>query len=254
MKNAKRIISMLVVCILTLTSLGVYASEAEAVPIYAPDGRCVWVWDYEVPTYVSVGWYEAVTLFDITGERSITVSPFEVDAYLNVGWYTYEGLLYQTLVSLCEENFQTYGFEEAIATVDHYEDIFDGTGYEYSVDLIRAQYMDGWRNSTKCPVGIADYSVQVTDDVRNAAVGFRNISYKTIDCIEFTASCYDANGRYLGSSEYDYFTADYADLDSGCYAQYYWNLDVYTGTRRAASFGNIRITKVVYSDGTSWSR
>lgn len=86
----KRSLWLVMVLILLFSSLTLTANAAQMVTMYAPDGRTTYVYDYEVPSYKSVGWYEyPVSTVYAPGNRSIVVASWDVPAYTNVGWFTY---------------------------------------------------------------------------------------------------------------------------------------------------------------------
>jgi hypothetical protein len=79
-------------------------SDATALTLYSLDGRTITVFKEEVPSYLSVGWYETLqetqqTLYSLDG-RTITVFKAEVPSYLSVGWYETLQETQQTLYSL----------------------------------------------------------------------------------------------------------------------------------------------------------
>ncbi len=86
MKNFKKIICLCLTAIVLL-SMTLTAGAYYAVTMYAPDGRTINVWNYEVDAYKAVGWSlaEVVTMYAPDG-RTINVWSYEVDAYKAVGW------------------------------------------------------------------------------------------------------------------------------------------------------------------------
>lgn len=86
----KRSLWLVMVLILLFSSVTLTANAAQMVTMYAPDGRTTYVYDYEVPSYKSVGWYEyPVTMVYAPGNRSVVVASWDVSAYTSVGWFTY---------------------------------------------------------------------------------------------------------------------------------------------------------------------
>lgn len=86
----KKSILIFMTVIMILSSLTVGANAASKVTMYAPDGRTTTVYDYQVDSYKSVGWFTspAMTVYAPDG-RTMAIKKSQLEAYQNVGWYAY---------------------------------------------------------------------------------------------------------------------------------------------------------------------
>lgn len=219
------------------------------VDMYAPDGRVITVYDIQAPIYERVGWASAVEMYSLDG-RTITIPPYEVEAYKAVGWYTFEGYLYTEVKSSYDACISSSQYDSAILITEMFEDEFKGTEYEYSVQLLKEGAMDKWRNSTRCPLGYIGSSIGDYYGTPEADITFRNISYKKIVAFKLKFTCYNIFGN-VERTYYDSYYTDSADLNSGEAATYTWTL---YGADSVNYITNVKITEVVYSDGTKWKR
>lgn len=84
----KKIISVTLLITILLSSFIGLASTS--VTMYAPDGRTVNIWDYEVEAWKNVGWYDyPVTTVYAPDGRTAVIYTGDVQAWKNVGWYDY---------------------------------------------------------------------------------------------------------------------------------------------------------------------
>lgn len=221
--------------------------HCKQVDLYSMDGRCITVYDVQTPVYTSVGWYEAVTMYALDG-RKITIPPYEVEAYKKVGWYDiYEYTIY-LLRNVTNDYIQIGMYNEAIDTIEESGSWMNGTEYEYTVRLIKEGVMDKWRNAERCPIGVISYSIGEEYDVPTVTLNLRNISYKTIIAFRSKFTCYNVFGE-VEESYYDTYYCDDTYLESGESASYTWKL---YGADSVDNVKNIRITEIVFSDGTKW--
>lgn len=132
----KKVLLLLMVAVMLFSSLTV--SAASVVTMYAPDGRTINVYDYEVSSYKSVGWYDyPVTTVYAPGGRHMVIASWETQAYTNAGWYTYPVVhvfdddLNPYLINLGEaEYYINRGYNLPTYCADGVT-IYGGSGYYY---------------------------------------------------------------------------------------------------------------------------
>ncbi len=223
------------------------------VNVYAPDGRILAVTDLQVPVYKLVGWSEAVTMMardeNGTFSRSIKISPYDVAAYEAVGWYTIEGTLFELIKGDYYEFKAAWDYNSMIEKTDLGINYLAGTKYEQMLYTMRTEAMDLWRNSCGAPLGVIEYEISENSiGTPEVTIAFRNVSYKKIIAYEMTFTCYNVFGK-VEKSYYDYFYDDEADMAPAQVGGGTWTL---YGADSVYTVENIRITEVVFEDGTKW--
>ena len=234
----------------TVTSTYTYTGKYKhfvQIDMYAMDGRGIWMYDLQAPIYKTVGWYEAVEMYAADG-RTCKVPPYQVTAYEKVGWYTVEGYLYYLLEKEVNTALANKNYNDALALLEEYGSTLDGTKYEYSVSLLESKAMDKWRSILRCPIAILDYEIGDYYGTTTATIYVRNISYKKITAFKLQFTCYNIFGE-VEDTYYDYYYCDDADLAKIEGAGYTWKL---YGADSVDKIKNIRVTEVVFADGTKW--
>lgn len=124
------------------------------------------------------------------------------------------------------------------------------------IDNALLSVCDKWRAAIKAPIAMCGYHISYNSiGIPEATICFTNISRKTITAFKASFDCYDGFGNsantysWIGASFNGYMQGDWL---TPC------NNDNYTWTLyshdRTDNIRNIRITEVVFSDGTSWKR
>lgn len=227
----------------------------EYVKVYAPDGRERTITNLQVPTYTSVGWYAAVTMyapssngaFNGASIRTKQVSPFKVEEYEKVGWYTYEGVVLYHLRRECNNYMAEEKYNAVFEAVEEKLDFFRGTKYEKELYTIRTEAMNKWRNSIYRPMGCISYKI-TNRNSSSPGLEFqlRNLSYKKIVLYKIEYSYCDAYGNvvknmYTIEDDSVVGIAESSKIERG-----------FSGGSRTTSLQNIRVTYVLFEDGTIW--
>ena len=247
------------VAMLEFTSNSQYSQSYfhnKSVNIYASDGRVMAVHDLRVPAYEKVGWKGEVTMYAYENggfTRSIKVKPYEEEAYRQVGWYTKEEVskkqAFDGVVSKIENYKASKQYNDIFVLIDSSLPDYMGTRYEQPLYDYRTEAMDLWRNSSGAPLGVLDYSVSENSiGTPKVSINFRNISHKKILAFKVKFTCYDIFGD-LEESYYNSFYIDSANLDVAKSRSYTWTL---YGADSVHTVKNIRVTEVVFEDGTKW--
>lgn len=80
--------------------------------------------------------------------------------------------------------------------------------------------------------------------------GFRNLSYKKIVSYPLDFDCYDINGRWV---DRHYDGCYHNDADRGVTEKERVETSFYSGNN-IHTVKNVRLTEVVFEDGTKWNR
>ena len=229
--------------------------------MYAPDGRTLYVLTSEVEAYEAVGWYrEPVCYMYAKDGRVLTVLAREVAAYQNVGWFTtqeeayYNAIIdsYNVAAAVQDYNGIMNVCEDALASGI----LTQGSIFYNDITAKRRMAADAWRNYCGCPIGIVGYYMG-EDSIGNpeAHITFRNLSYQTITAFKLTFDCYDAFGdparwtSYSSNAYNGYMNnIQFAPMEA---ESYYWTLYLQDST---TNLRNMRITEIVFADGSKWVR
>lgn len=207
-------------------------------PVYSAEtGYCCMVTDEERPFYLNAGWYEskeaAIQAIDLKLQESVDKIILSAEAYASEGAY-----------------------DLALTALRAASDEFD-SGDTYYTSLMEKQRIiaDAWRDSSSCPIGATSYSIS-RDVIGNpeATIQLWNLSYKTITAFKIQFDCYDAFGAPSRAYDGSYTFRGYSDSEELApldYTQATWTLYVQDNTK---TIRNIRITQIMFSDGTSWGR
>lgn len=289
MKKSSRTTAGLLITLSLLLSQTVYA---QAVTMYAADGRTLQIEQSEIEAYEAVGWYreppylmyaaDGRTLYVLTSEieayeavgwyreplrsmyakdgRVLAVPENEVEAYQNVGWFiSREEANYNALIDTYNSVMYVQDYEGALNLCE--TALYDGTLAEGSIfyeDIAakRRYVADVWRNYVSCPIGIVSHYVGKNSiGTPTVNINFRNLSYLPITAFKLTFDCYDAFGnpsRWTSyhSNRYEGYmnSIEFAPMSR---ETYYWTLYLQESTTNVQ---NMRITEVVYADGSKWVR
>lgn len=220
--------------------------------LYAP-GKSKLFPKSQVAAQLTVGWstQPTVTMYALDG-RYKAVAQNMVAANQKVGWY-----LYADYVCAKADQLKKSSYDSA-ATFLQKEMLKDGVTeanfykfYEKLMAICASWYgANDWK-----PIYIGKYSITNTDGKPYISIPMRNLTQKTIKSFEIEFYCYDKNGK---------ITTDYPYLyNGGVKDTIYVNIipgDSYVlsgslpDNKKTTSIRNIKIKKVTYSDGTTWSR
>ncbi len=214
--------------------------------VYSADGRVLGIHDILLPVYEKCGWHGPVTMWSLEGD-AIEVPYNDVKAYQNVGWYLWEDYYYIDFTKSYNDLTRKGDYSAAFDAVDYALSELSGTYYESSLYSYKTKLMDAWREKINGPLAYCSHSVDKSNG--NVSITFRNVSYKYITAFKIQFQCYDTFSNSI--KDYNsYYYCDDAELYSGESMTYYWE-----GTPYNTDYiKNIRVTQVVYSDGTSWYR
>lgn len=222
--------------------------------MYAADGRTAEVFNASVAAWEAVGWYRyPVTVMYALNGRTMVVANNAVDANKRVGWYLY-GVDY--ICARAEQIVLYEGYYPAVVFVSDQVNSLEANS-EYCTPLYNKidSLMQRWYKSTGCPIAVA--SNGITEDyfgMPEANIEFINVTEKEISSFDVSFVCYDAYGRQtsdISNSGRFIGTADRIGLPSYSSQVVAWSL---WGHGRTAWIGNIQITAVAFSDGTTWYR
>ena len=234
-------------------AVGWYDNKADVtVTMYAADGRTLEVFKDKIEDYKKVGWYvEPVVKMYAADGRTLYVEKSNVDAYTAVGWYTAEKYLYTFgIKEVYNEYLSEKDYYGIITLVEEWLPYYIGTEYESSFYTMRTQAIDKWRAKENCPMAFMEYTIGSNYGTPTAALSFINVSYKKIVAFKVKFDCYNIFGEYE-DTYYDIYYCDSAKMETLDSWTYTWELD---GTESVHTLKNIRVTEVVYADGTKWYR
>lgn len=228
--------------------------------MYAADGRTLYVIPSEIAAYEAVGWYrEPVQNMYAKDGRVLAVMQSEVEAYQNVGWFTsWDEAHYNAIIDSYNAAMAVQDYGTAMNICDDALDPVDGLvpGGIFYNDMAakRRLVADTWRNTIHCPLGVVSYSIGKNSiDTPLVNITFRNLSYQTISAFKLTFDCYDAFGNpsrwtSYSSNTYEGYvnSLQFEPMDDGTW---YWTLYLQESTTNVQ---NMRITEIVFTDGTKW--
>ena len=221
------------------------------VNVYAPDGRVMGVTDLQVPTYELVGWYREVTLYALSenGTKSVVIPAYKQADYEKVGWYTAENLERKIILDKFAEYRKNRQYNEVFVYFNKIYFSYYNTDFGKTLLEVRTAAMDEWRNYCGRPMGLMEYSLSKNNaGTPEVTISFRNISYKNIIAFKVKFDCYNVFGeREIPYA--NYFYTDKTNFGSTEYNRYTWTL---YGTDSVHTVKNIRVTEVVFADGTKW--
>ncbi len=218
--------------------------------VYSADGRVMGITDLQLPIYEMVGWYSEVTMYADDG-RTFKISPFQVDDYQKVGWYTWDAFLFKGVQNLYNEYKAEKDYNAILGLVEYILPDFIGTKYEQDLYAIRTEAMDLWRKSSNSPLPYVEYALSENSiGTPEAKIWFTNVSYKPIIAFKVKFTCYNVFGE-LENTYYNHYFADDLLINP---AETYWVSWTLNGADSVNTITNIRVTEVVFSDGTKWVR
>ena len=215
--------------------------------VYSDDGRALGIHDLLLPVYENCGWHGPVWMYSADG-REIEVPYYDIAAYQKVGWYLWEDYCYNhSFIPYYNSCISSGNYSDAFYGIEWAIEDLAGTYYESSLYSYKTNLMDAWRKKINGPLAYCSHYVDKSNG--DVAITFRNVSYKYITAFKIQFDCYDTFGDYI-NDYYDYYYVENAELPSGEFSEYEWDGPPYS----TDYIRNIRVTQVVYSDGTSWYR
>lgn len=237
--------------------------------MYTDSGKKMFVGANEVQAYKNVGWKEAYreTLLALNQNRKNSYDPqyrelkiynCDVQEYIAVGW----NKAYDIVKNLYNNTIKNKNYEQFIFDVHG-----DGTSfYRYNINLIekianpdealsanqmKTQIMDLYRKQINGPLAAVSWKTSENSiGTPQATIYFRNVSYKKIVGYKIQFDLYDIFGN-REYSYYDYYYDDDCNIETLEYYGATWTL---YGADSVNKITNIRVTEVVYEDGTKWYR
>ncbi len=218
--------------------------------VYSADGRTKTISELLLPIYEKVGWFSGVKMYALDG-RTKYVKPDKVAANEAVGWYTEEGLAYYNVQKSYNEFKAVGDYNSLIDLVRDNMELLEDTKYEQNLYAIRTEAITLWRQAAGTPLGVISYNVKKNDDgVPIGGIAFRNISDKNIVGFKIKMNCYDKNGKIV-DPYYTGFVAEDIEFDVAAAEFFYWDFDK---AMNVYSINDIRVTEVIFSDGSKWKR
>ena len=211
--------------------------------VHSDDGRALGIHDMLLPVYENCGWHGPVTMYALDG-RATEVPYCDIKAYQKVGWYLWEDYYYISFKKDFDSYMRNGNYSSAFYLVNNAISELTGTSYESTLYFYKTNVMDSWRAKTNGPLA---YCSSYVSSNSQAYITFRNVSYKTVKAYKVQFDCYDVFNTYLGTRYYQVTNNWISSSDT--LSLYYNNVPSKTD-----HIANIKVTQVVYSDGTSWYR
>ncbi len=254
------------------------------VTMYAKDGRTLLVGENEVEAYKNVGWYEKpfikVYAPNITEDevhwfadpedfvKVLSISENELEAYKNVGWYeTYSEALYTatfTVAKICIENNDYFLAIEFLQNFSRYMDEpYRGWSLSY-IPAIENMWIKE-QGSVLVLTGPHIYYLEDEPQLPRVSLNMVNLDSRHIVSFKIEFDCYDENGNpavdIYGSNHVVYYAAntwccpydeEYPQSTIGG-LMYIDGYELYNipNTREVR---NVKVTEILFSDGTKWTR
>lgn len=216
--------------------------------VYACDGSALGIHNLLLPLYEKVGWSVGITVYNLTGD-TLEISPYRIAEYDSYGWYIWEKKFFLTLKNVYDANFNAGKYAECMALVDYCIDYLKGTQYENTLYSLRTTAMNRIRETEKTALSTCDYTISENSiGTPEVSIIFRNVSFKNIVAFKVKFNCYDVFGQ-LEKSYYDLYFVDDCNLAPAEVGSFTWTL---YGTDSVKTLKNIRVTEVVFADGTKW--
>lgn len=233
--------------------------------IWSADGRVMAIPELQLPLYEAVGWYGDITLYSIDG-RTINVPYPEVEAYKKVYWYDYQTYLILKFRNDYSYNLSIKNYNAIFEDIERllYDTYLGGSQYEQELYTAKTYTMDMWRNQANTPLVCTDYEYNEYSNWEydpHFTAMFRNISYKTI--VEFTY-CVTYKTSY-GTNKTKYITMlgedneeEFPVIPPGSELFYGHTRHVEVledfGGNSTIDISKPIVTKVIFTDGTVWSK
>lgn len=229
----------------------------EYTTMYSPDGRAMSVHGLELGQYYNNGWRfnqsEVVQkLYDME-LNCISVYKNEVPAYLKVGWMLPDQALNIFADKYVNEYLASNDYENAIECAEGACELFEGDDYWENMQYRIRVMCDSWRESIRCPLVCYGSEGNIDEKGKTlVTIWYRNLSYKTIVAFLVEYECYDAylypNDGYYGFNYY----GGVSELQLYPTESDYITMDLSKKFPGTKYIRNIKITKVIYDDGTYW--
>ena len=220
--------------------------------MYAPDGRVEIISKDAVEDWKDVGWYDyPVTYVYALDGRKAVITPDAVDDWVAVGWYdSLEEVYYLTVKELHEIYMSEKDYSTDLQNLNDAVKVLEGTEFEAAADSLRTETMGAWRSYIRCPIAVESSHAYEEYSVQHAKILFTNISHKKIVAFKVKFDLYNIFGE-REKSYYETFIADNANMNPHTSWWFTWEL---FGADSVNRIKNIRVTEIVYSDGTKWYR
>ena len=143
-------------------------------------------------------------------------------------------------------------YEQAYTLVREALDKIENTESEYVSMLyyLRTLVTDSWREAANSPLGFLNYWFQESKGKTYVVFEYRNVSNSRIKSFRINFDICDAAGNIIETNEQDYI-AENLEMIPCEKKRVAWLVE---SGNKAKSVKNVRVTGVVFSDNTKWSR
>ena len=129
-------------------------------------------------------------------------------------------------------------------------DKLENTNSEYVSMLyyLRTQVTDAWRTAANSPLGFVNYWFTEKDGKKLIVIEYRNVSNSRIQSFRINFDICDSAGNIIETNSGSYYV-DKLEMTPCEKKRAAW---VVKSGSAAASIKNLKVTEVVFSDGSSW--
>lgn len=238
--------------------------EKETVTMYNSDGSVKEVSPDEVDQYKLEGWStqnpnaEYTTLYRYDGTTKEVLAE-EAHIHKDSGWYpAYEEAVYSYAafgdgadVSGATTLLENKRYELAFNMVQDALAKIENTGSEYVSMLyyLRSSVVDTWRQAANSPLGFINYWFNDKDGKRMIVFEYRNVSNNRISSFKINFDICDKDDTVIETNSGSYFVSN-LQMTPCEKKRVAWYIE---SGEDAAKIKNLKVTEVVYSDGTKWT-
>lgn len=240
------------------------SEDKTTVTMYGPDGTTKDVPVDEVEKYELAGWStknpsaEYVTVYRHDGTTKEIIST-EVESYKKQGWYpAYEEAVYSYAVfgdgaevlgatTLLENKRYELAFNMVQAAIEKIED--SESEYVSMLYYLRSSVIDTWRGAANSPLGFINYWFSEKDSKRMIVFEYRNVSNSRISSFKINFDICDKDGKVIETNSGSYFVNN-LQMTPCEKKRVAWYIE---SGEEAVAIKNLKVTEVVYSDGTKWA-
>lgn len=240
--------------------------EEQFVTLYNEKGESIRVSLAEVSKYETAGWTKTnpnsknVTAYSYDGTNiSTTQIPEDKrNDYKNQGWYTTEEEAIYAYAAF--GNAETEGatkllenkkYELAFRLVQNAIEKIEGSDSEYVSMLyyLRSSITTAWREAANSPLGFINTWFSEKDGKSIVVFEYRNVSNSRIQSFRINFDICDKNGDVIETNSGSYYVNN-LEMTPCDKKRVAW---VIKSGDSAASITNLKVTEVVFSDGTKWT-
>lgn len=240
------------------------APEKETITMYGPDGATKEVLAEEVSKYELEGWStkdpnaKYTTLYRHDGTTKEVLAS-EAQAHKNQGWYpAFDEAVYSYAAfgdgadvlgatTLLENKRYELAFnmvQNAIAKIENTE-----SEYVSMLYYLRSSVIDTWRQAANSPLGFINYWFNDKDGRRMIVFEYRNVSNSRIQSFKINFDICDKDDNVIETNSGSYFVSN-LQMTPCEKKRVAWYIE---SGEEAVAIKNLKVTEVVYSDGTKWT-